>query len=57
MDQLLRREFLLKVLFTIGAQALIDLSGLSRDVVTQKTLGQSEITDLEIETIYQALKQ
>jgi hypothetical protein len=55
MDQLLRREFLLKVLFTIGTSALIELSELSLDAITQKSLGQSDITDLEIELIYHAL--
>lgn len=55
MDQLLRREFLLKVLLTVGTHSFMELSKLSADAIEQKTLGQSDITDQEIETLYQAL--
>lgn len=55
MDQLLRREFLLKVLLTVSTQSFMNFSKLSVDVIEQKTLGQSDITDQEIEILYQAL--
>lgn len=55
MDNLYRREFLLKVLLTIGTQSLVDISNMSANVIAEKCLGQCEITDLEIEQIYQAL--
>ncbi len=55
MDQLLRREFLLMALFTIGTQALVQYSCLSADVITKKSLGLSHITDLEMENIFKAL--
>lgn len=55
MDQLLRREFLLQVLFTVGIPSFVQFSKLSVDEIEQKTLGQSSITDQDIETLYQAL--
>lgn len=55
MTQLLRREFLLMVLFTIGTKALVKFSDLSLEAINQKTLGRLDITDLDIEEIYQAL--
>jgi len=56
MNQLLRREFMIRTLLTVGTQAFIEFSKLSVDAIKQKTLGQSDITDQEIETIFQALK-
>lgn len=55
MNQLFRREFLLKVLLTIGTTELVTLTGISADTVLSMGLGQTEISDVDIETIYTAL--
>lgn len=55
MNQLFRREFLLKVLLTIGTVDLVDVTGFDADKVLSMSMGQTEINDADIEMIYTAL--
>lgn len=55
LSQLFRREFLLKVLITIGMVRLKNLTGLSEDHIENLVMGHSKITTVEIESIYRAL--
>lgn len=55
MHQLLRREFLLKVLMTIGTKQLVKETGLSSDEILEMSLGAKIISNSAIESIYNAL--
>ncbi|MGK7251007.1 hypothetical protein ACSNOU_18305 [Acinetobacter oleivorans] len=55
LSQLFRREFLLKVLITIGMVRLKNLTGLSEAHIENLAMGHSTITTVEIESIYRAL--
>ena len=55
MLQLLRREFLLKVLMTIGTEKLVQATGYSAENVLAMSLGQVLISETQIELIYSAL--
>ncbi|NUF45345.1 hypothetical protein [Acinetobacter pittii] len=55
LSQLFRREFLLKVLITIGMVRLKNLTGLSEAHIENLVMGHSKITTVEIESIYRAL--
>lgn len=55
MEQLFRREFLLKVLLTIGTVDLVAITSLSVDSIFAMSMGLIEINDADIETIYTAL--
>ena len=55
MPDLLRREFLIKVLMTIGADKLIRLSGLAANEVLNMSLGLTAISESAIEAVYSAL--
>lgn len=55
MTQLLRREFLLRVLMTMGVISLTKITGFTEDKIFNMSAGMSEILDSEIESIYNAL--
>lgn len=55
MTQLLRREFLLRVLMTMGVIRLTNITGFTEDKIFNMSAGLSEILDSEIESIYNAL--
>lgn len=55
MKQLLRREFLLRVLMTMGVISLTKITGFTEDKIFNMSAGLSEILDSEIESIYNAL--
>lgn len=57
LNQLFRREFLLKVLMTIGTLKLKDLTGFSEVHIENLAMGTSEISTDEIESIYKALSE
>ena len=55
MSDLLRREFLIKVLMTIGIHKLVAFTGLKENQVLDMSTGCTAISDLAIECVYQAL--
>lgn len=55
MPDLLRREFLIKVLMTIGIKKLLALTGLAVNEVLEMSLGNKAISEYAIEAVYQAL--
>lgn len=57
MPDLLRREFLIKVLMTIGTKKLIALTGLAINEVLEMSLGIKAISESAIEAVYQALAE
>ncbi len=57
MPQLLSREFLLKVLMTIGTFNLIQHTGFSEEKILSMSIGLTEITETELEAVYSALSQ
>ncbi|MDC5315976.1 hypothetical protein OHW94_10840 [Acinetobacter baumannii] len=57
LNQLLRREFLLKVLMTIGTISLKNLTGFSESHIENLAIGNTEISTDEIESIYKALTE
>ncbi|HCA5286871.1 TPA: hypothetical protein MW252_002988 [Acinetobacter nosocomialis] len=57
LNQHFRREFLLRVLMTIGILKLKNLTGLSEDQIESLASGTAEISTDEIESIYKALSE
>ncbi|MDC5567262.1 hypothetical protein ACG9XL_17090 [Acinetobacter nosocomialis] len=57
LNQHFRREFLLRVLMTIGILKLKNLTGLSEDQIESLANGTAEISSDEIESIYKALSE
>ncbi|HEO1794069.1 TPA: hypothetical protein VAM27_003004 [Acinetobacter baumannii] len=57
LNQHFRREFLLRVLMTIGILKLKNLTGLSEDQIESLANGTAEISTDEIESIYKALSE
>ncbi|MCH2003661.1 MULTISPECIES: hypothetical protein [Acinetobacter] len=55
LDQLFRREFFLKVLMTIGVVSLKTFTGFSEAHIEDMALGNTEISNDEIESIFKAL--
>lgn len=55
MDQLHRREFLLRVLSTIGVTGLKNSTGFNEQKITEMAIGKAVISNEEINSIYTAL--
>ncbi|ENV88173.1 hypothetical protein [Acinetobacter radioresistens] len=56
MDQLYRREFLVRTLLTFDAAYLISATGFNPDELVSMCLGHTAITQSQVEKIYNALK-
>lgn len=52
---LMRREFLIRVILTVGISAVLHNTNLTEQDVIDVSLGHRQITDEEIESVYNAL--
>lgn len=57
MPDLLRREFLIKVLMTIGSSKLVAYTGIAAAEIFNMSIGAADISERSIEAVYQALAE
>lgn len=57
MDQLFRREFLLRVLVTVGTASLKGFTGFTDYKITDMAIGNLAISDDEVDSIFKALTE